>query len=320
MKITNELYTKLKEADDRMTLGDLTNAELYEIGVTKQEVLDIISGFPQAFKEAQGKISQAIQQYEDGLTMPSPAPKSYHDVKFVDDLPPKVQVQDIPIQQLDDLNKLKMDWWYNVNAPTVDEYADMKNTGQPAEWVPGEGWLLKENMHVNVSELHSPPTERIDDPPQPKMNTGSHRVFPLEFTLKDGSRMIGHVSRQEDKSPPTERIKTYKPYGPKGDRKDCPLQTGCLDYFPAALLEVSRLSKIGNDKHNPGEAIHWARGKSTDQSDALLRHQQQVGEWDDDPTMRGHEIDHAVHVAWRALAQCQLILESRGAPKAKAAK
>jgi hypothetical protein len=55
-------------------------------------------------------------------------------------------------------------------------------------------------------------------------------------------------------------------------RKAVPLTTGVLDYFPAALAYIARVSKAGNDKHNPGEPLHWARGKSTDQADAVGRH------------------------------------------------
>lgn len=35
-------------------------------------------------------------------------------------------------------------------------------------------------------------------------------------------------------------------------RKNIPLAEGLLWYFPNALAEVARLSKTGNDKHNPG--------------------------------------------------------------------
>jgi hypothetical protein len=97
-------------------------------------------------------------------------------------------------------------------------------------------------------------------------------------------------------------------------RKDIPLARGCLDYFPAALAEVARLSKEGNDKHNPGEPMHHARGKSGDHADCILRHLADRGTVDTDG------FDHAVKVAWRALAMLQEILEQRGAPLARAAR
>jgi hypothetical protein len=92
------------------------------------------------------------------------------------------------------------------------------------------------------------------------------------------------------------------------ERKDIPLQTGCIDYFTAALAYVAQISKAGNDKHNPGQPLHWARGKSSDHADCIQRHQSERGTIDDDGFL------HEGKVAWRALAQLQEALEARGAP------
>lgn len=91
-------------------------------------------------------------------------------------------------------------------------------------------------------------------------------------------------------------------------RKDIPLARGLLDYFAAALVEVAKLSKIGNDKHNPGEELHWARGKSMDHADCIMRHLMDRGTLDTDG------LSHSVKVAWRALALLQEELEAQGAP------
>ena len=88
------------------------------------------------------------------------------------------------------------------------------------------------------------------------------------------------------------------------DRKDTPIATGVLDYFPDALAAVARCSKKGNDQHNPGEPLHWAREKSTDESDALIRHFLERGEVDVDG------IPHSAKVAWRALALLQKEMEA----------
>ena len=56
------------------------------------------------------------------------------------------------------------------------------------------------------------------------------------------------------------------------ERKRIPLASGVLDYFPAALAEVARISWVGNEKHNPGEPLHWSRSKSGDHADTLARH------------------------------------------------
>lgn len=55
-------------------------------------------------------------------------------------------------------------------------------------------------------------------------------------------------------------------------RKSVPMAGGCRDYFPAALAGVARWSKQGNDKHNPGEPLHHARGKSMDHEECIERH------------------------------------------------
>lgn len=87
--------------------------------------------------------------------------------------------------------------------------------------------------------------------------------------------------------------------GSAAERKAHPITTGVLDYFPDALLDVAHVSKIGNDQHNPGEPLHWAKHKSSDEADALLRHLIDRGELDTDG------VRHSAKVAWRALALLQ---------------
>lgn len=90
-------------------------------------------------------------------------------------------------------------------------------------------------------------------------------------------------------------------------RKDTPIFSGVLRYFPDALAAVARVSKRGNDKHNPGEPLHWSRDKSTDHGDCIVRHQLEFDAQDPDTGEF-----HAALVAWRALAQLQLLEEERG--------
>ena len=56
------------------------------------------------------------------------------------------------------------------------------------------------------------------------------------------------------------------------ERKQYPVASGVLDYFPDAIVAISNLSQRGNDQHNPGQPLHWAREKSGDESDTMLRH------------------------------------------------
>tara|TARA_R110002074_G_scaffold15909_1_gene53849 strand:+ start:3784 stop:4206 length:423 start_codon:yes stop_codon:yes gene_type:complete len=81
-------------------------------------------------------------------------------------------------------------------------------------------------------------------------------------------------------------------------RKDTPVFSGVLKYFPNALKEISKCSKAGNDQHHPDKPLHWDMDKSKDEYDALTRH------------LIDHTIDpvdtdgilHLTKVAWRALA------------------
>ena len=84
--------------------------------------------------------------------------------------------------------------------------------------------------------------------------------------------------------------------------KQYPMFEGLLKYFPNALREVSHLSLVANNQHNPGEPLHWAKEKSTDEKDALLRHLTEIA--------KGNLVDtdgmlHATKVAWRALANLE---------------
>jgi len=90
------------------------------------------------------------------------------------------------------------------------------------------------------------------------------------------------------------------------ERKQAPVFSGVLNYFPDAIWLVAKCSKTGNDQHNTGEPLHWAREKSTDESDCLVRHLMQYDQLDDDGIL------HAAKVAWRALALLQRTLEDRG--------
>jgi hypothetical protein len=87
-------------------------------------------------------------------------------------------------------------------------------------------------------------------------------------------------------------------------RKEVPIATGFIDYFPRAIAAVAELSRIGNEQHNPGSPLHWDRSKSGDESDALMRHFLERGTIDTDGQR------HSVKVAWRAMALLEKELES----------
>ncbi len=90
-------------------------------------------------------------------------------------------------------------------------------------------------------------------------------------------------------------------------RKDTPVFSGVLKYFPDALAAVARVSRIGNEQHNPGSELHWDRSKSADEYDACARHlldRASGSEFDSDGQR------HMAKVAWRALAALQKEIEA----------
>ena len=90
------------------------------------------------------------------------------------------------------------------------------------------------------------------------------------------------------------------------ERKQIPIYSGLLKYFPDACAAVAHVSFVGNEQHNPGESLHWAKEKSNDHVDCIGRHltDHASGErFDPD----GERI--LAKVAWRALAALQIEIE-----------
>jgi len=87
-------------------------------------------------------------------------------------------------------------------------------------------------------------------------------------------------------------------------RKETPIASGVLDYFPDAIAHVARCSFVGNEQHNPGQPLHWDRSKSKDHADCLIRHFMERGTVDSDG------VRHSAKLAWRALAMLQTEIES----------
>jgi hypothetical protein len=88
-------------------------------------------------------------------------------------------------------------------------------------------------------------------------------------------------------------------------RKEIPLATGVFDYFPDALIAVARLSMKANTRHNPGEYLHWSKGKSNDHDNCAMRHFVDRGKFDAE-----WGESHTVEYAWRALARLQTEIEA----------
>lgn len=82
----------------------------------------------------------------------------------------------------------------------------------------------------------------------------------------------------------------------KKARKEMPIARGFLDYFPKAAAAVAHVSFVANEQHNPGEPMHWSKGKSNDHADCIGRHLIERGGVDDDG------LRHSAKLAWRAMA------------------
>jgi hypothetical protein len=109
------------------------------------------------------------------------------------------------------------------------------------------------------------------------------------------------------------------------DRKNYALFSGCLRYFPAALAGVAKTSKLGNDKHNPGQEMHHARNKSGDHGDCILRHLIDVNDLISamnrgEAVTKEDILSEISCMAWRALALSQELHEKFGSPLAPGAK
>lgn len=91
-------------------------------------------------------------------------------------------------------------------------------------------------------------------------------------------------------------------------RKTIRIWQGCFKYFPDALAAVAQLSKLANEQHNPGQPMHWAKEKSTEELDSMFNHLADIASQGDD----SRDVEgalHAVKVAWRALANVQRLAD-----------
>lgn len=135
------------------------------------------------------------------------------------------------------------------------------------------------------------------------------------------------VPETQSDEAPVMKTKTLTLPTDSKERKGYPLFSGVMRYFPAALAGVAHTSQLGNDKHNPGEPLYHARGKSTDHADCILRHLTDTADLlaafeRGDPSVTKEQIlAEASSIAWRALAYSQELYEKLdNAPLAPGAK
>jgi hypothetical protein len=90
-------------------------------------------------------------------------------------------------------------------------------------------------------------------------------------------------------------------------RKALQYWTFLTEYFLDAWMAVANVAIAGNQQHNPGERLHWAREKSTDQMNTAFRHMLDYAQ--------GTKVDtdgqyHLAKAIWRLSAQLQLDIEA----------
>jgi hypothetical protein len=90
-------------------------------------------------------------------------------------------------------------------------------------------------------------------------------------------------------------------------RKRLQMFTYLMEYFPDSFLAELEVAIAGNEQHNPGEKLHWARGKSMDQMNTAMRHMFDYGSGVKKDTDGQYHLAKAI---WRLKAQLQLDIEA----------
>lgn len=145
-----------------------------------------------------------------------------------------------------------------------------KRKGRPHGWVEAQVQATRARARLKNAPLAADAAVALDAPKD------------AEPSPVQGGRLLARLSSAE--------------------RKRYPMAAGLMDYFPDALAVVSNVSFEGNEKHNPGQPLHHARGKSNDHADCIARHLAERGGFDG-------KIRHSGALAWRALALLQEELE-----------
>lgn len=112
--------------------------------------------------------------------------------------------------------------------------------------------------------------------------------------------LLGHLEVAEEKAKrkPGDWLQSLT----SAERKEVAMSRGLKAYFPDALALIARHSVRSNQKHNPGQPVHWSREKSNDHEDCIERHGTAIAV---DPDSLDQGEPHMVCRAWRSLAALQ---------------
>ena len=123
---------------------------------------------------------------------------------------------------------------------------------------------------------------------------------------EDTQGAIGTLQAEYDRKRHEEFVAAERRKREAAARKALPVWSGVMMYFPLVWAEIAKVSKLGNDQHNPGQPLHWSRTKSDDHLDSAMRHLLDYGQG------KQLDTDGAYHLAkaiWRVCAQLELDLE-----------
>lgn len=158
-------------------------------------------------------------------------------------------------------------------------------------------------------------------PAQDYMREEQYRGLKLPMTpdtatyLEETDDVADRISRAA-KATPFPEVTLPGISSDRATRKATPMYGGFVAYFPDAMAAVSQLSFSANEVHNPGEPLHWSKEKSSDHKDCCVRHLAESGTYDREADNDYHYL-HDVKLAWRAMANLQMILDGGKAPRIK---
>lgn len=112
----------------------------------------------------------------------------------------------------------------------------------------------------------------------------------------------GVIAKPEAKSPRVNANGKWLASLSHKERKECAVSRGFFAYFADAIALVARHSVRMNEKHNPGQPVHWSRDKSSDHEDCIARHSLAVSI---NPDAMDDGQPEIVCRAWRAMAALQ---------------
>ena len=90
-------------------------------------------------------------------------------------------------------------------------------------------------------------------------------------------------------------------------RKEFPVYSGFVAYFPNAMAQVAHLSYLGNQKHHMDKPLHWDQAKSTDEKDCEMRHMIDAMQAETHEEM----VLELASKAWRAMADLERYLTGK---------